>query len=151
MISTKKAVKCDARDGDGKKIPCDREARVLSMFDKFLSQSKKGLVKYERSTKYRCDFGHLTIVKDKIDSDDLKPLDVTDESELSKKRFHRKGFFGHKGQTPRSRKLDIPRWLSNMAVEWQQPNPKFPPDLPNHDRMLIRRERRSMMRPKNLQ
>lgn len=67
----------------------------------------------------------------------------------SGKRFHKKGFHGHTGQTPRDRTLDIPRWLLQMPVEWQRPNPSYPPDLPNHDRMLIRKERRSMMRPKD--
>lgn len=150
MIKTKKTVKCDARDSDGKKIPCDREARVLSMFDKFLSRTKKGVIKYERSTKYRCDFGHLTTIKIKIDSEDLKLEPVDAEKDESKKRFHRKGYAGHIGQTPRSKKLDIPRWLTDMAVEWKRPEPLYPSDLPNHDRMLIRREQRSMRRPKNL-
>jgi hypothetical protein len=77
----------------------------------------------------------------------------------SGKRFHKKGFHGHTGQTPRDRKLDIPRWLMQMPQEWVRPQPQIkgpngdfvycPPDLPNHDRMLIRKERRSMMRPKD--
>lgn len=98
---------------------CEELAYLLSWHDTPERTTPDGIRTVKRDNKYKCSNNHISIVTVKAEIDLLKKPDKAIDSSM--KRFHRKGFTGHKVNPAKQVQSFFPAEMTNNEKnEWRR-------------------------------